>query len=149
MSSQFRPLEIPPGVVATATKKMRSTAWSEVNLVRWSEGQLSPVGGQAQYAYSFASRCRAIHGWYGLDGIHYIAYLCETNIYVDTGGVLTDITPVDGMEAPVPAGIGGYSDGLYGDGVRLHATAAFGTTSPNIPMTTNPGSIVPGCMFST
>ena len=31
MSSQFRPLEIPPGVVATATKKMRSTAWSEVN----------------------------------------------------------------------------------------------------------------------
>ena len=48
------------------------------------------------------------------------------------------------MEAPVPAGIGGYSDGLYGDGVRLHATAAFGTTSPNIPIPTDLGSIVPG-----
>ena len=67
--------------------------------------------------YNFASRCRAIHGWYGLDGIHYIAYLCETNIYVDTGGVLTDITPVDGMVAPVPPGIGGYSDGPYSDGL--------------------------------
>jgi hypothetical protein len=117
MSSQFRPIEIGPGVVATATRKMRSTAWSEVNLVRWSEGQLSPVGGQAQYAYEFASRCRAIHGWYGLDGIHYIAYLCETNIYVDTGGVLTEITPVDGMVAPIAPGIGGYSDGDYSDGL--------------------------------
>ena len=78
MSTPFRPLEIPPGVVATATKKMRSTAWSEVNLVRWVEGQLAPVGGQAQYAYPpFASRCRAIHGWFGLDGIHYIAYLAR------------------------------------------------------------------------
>ena len=118
MSTPFRPLEIPPGVVATATKKMRSTAWSEVNLVRWVEGQLAPIGGQAQYAYPpFASRCRAIHGWYGLDGIHYIAYLCETNIYVDTGGVLTDITPVDGMIAPVLPGVGGYSDGLYSEGL--------------------------------
>ena len=89
--------------------------------MRWVEGQLAPVGGQAQYAYPpFASRCRAIHGWYGLDGIHYIAYLCETNIYVDTGGVLSEITPVDGMIAPLVPGEGGYSDGLYADG--LYAT---------------------------
>ena len=117
MSTPFRPIEIPPGVVATATKKMRSSNWAEVNLCRWVEGQLAPVGGQAQYAYSFASRCRAVHGWYGLDGIHYIAYLCEQNVYVDTGGVLSDITPVDGMVAPVGPGIGGYSDGEYSEGL--------------------------------
>ena len=112
MSTPFRPIET-PGVVATATKKMRSSNWSEVNLCRWVEGQLAPVGGQAQYAYPpFASRCRKVHGWYGLDGIHYIAYLCEQNVYVDTGGVLADITPVGGMIAPVLPGIGGYSDGL-------------------------------------
>ena len=35
------------------------------------------------------------------------AYLCETNIYVDTGGVLTDITPVGCMIAPVLPGVGG------------------------------------------
>ena len=117
MSTPFRPIEIPPGVVATATKKMRSSNWAEVNLCRWVEGQLAPIGGQAQYAYSFASRCRAVHGWYGLDGIHYIAYLCEQNVYVDTGGVLSDITPVDGMVAPVGPGIGGYSDGEYSEGL--------------------------------
>ena len=117
MSTQFRPVEIPPGVVATATKKMRSSNWAEVNLCRWVEGQLSPVGGQAQYAYSFASRCRAIHSWYGLDGIHYIAYLCEQNVYVDIGGVLTEITPIGGLEPPLSPGIGGYSDGLYSEGL--------------------------------
>ena len=65
---------------------MRSTNWSEVNLVRWVEGQLAPIGGQAQYTYGFASRCRAVHHWYDLNSVHYIAYLCETNIYVDIGG---------------------------------------------------------------
>ena len=144
MSSQFRPLEIPPAWSPLRRKKMRSTAWSEVNLVRWSEGQLSPVGGQAQYAYSFASRCRAVHGFYALDGVHIVAYLCETNIYVDIGGELLDITPVDGMVAPVPPGIGGYSDGPYGTTSNLAATAAFDTTTSTIPMTTNPGWAVPG-----
>jgi hypothetical protein len=145
MSTQFRPLEIPPGVVATATKKMRSSNWAEVNLCRWVEGQLAPVGGQAQYAYpAFASRCRKVHGWYGLDGIHYIAYLCETNIYVDIGGVLTDITPVDGMIAPLPVGEGGYSDGVYSAGAIFAATAGFAAGSVDIPVTTDLGLIWPG-----
>ena len=89
MSTQFRPLEIPAGVVAKPTKQMRSTAWSEVNLMRWREGEMEPVGGQGAFNYQFASRCKRIHGWYGLDGIYRIAYLCEVHLYVDTEGVLT------------------------------------------------------------
>lgn len=120
MSTPFKPIEIPPGVVANATKKMRSSNWSEVNFMRWREGQLSPMGGQAQLTnqvggveqYVFASKCKAIHGWYGLDGAYYIAYLCETNLYVDTGGTLIDITPADGMAAPAGL-VGGFGDGLY------------------------------------
>jgi hypothetical protein len=98
-----------------ATKKMRSSNWSEVNLVRWVEGQMSPVGGQAQYTYSFASRCKMIHGWYDLGEVYHIAYLCEQNIYVDTGGALVDITPAGGMTPPQPLAEGGYGDGPYGD----------------------------------
>ena len=114
MSTPFKSIEIPPGVVARATKKMRSSNWSEVNFVRWREDQLTPMGGQAQiaYAFPFASRCKRIHGWFGLDGQYYIAYLCETNLYVDTGGTLTDITPADGMAAPAGL-VGGYGDDLY------------------------------------
>lgn len=120
MSTPFKPIQIPPGVAAMATKKMQSSNWSEVNMVRWREGQLTPMGGQAQFTnvvggveqYQFASRCKAIHGWYDLAGTYHIAYLCETNLYVDTGGTLVDITPAGGIT--VPAGlVGGYSDDVY------------------------------------
>jgi hypothetical protein len=153
LSTQFRPLEIPPGVVAKPTKQMNSSNWAEVNLCRWVEGQLAPVGGQARYTnvvggvekYVFASRCKRIHGWYGLDQIYRIAYLCEAHLYVDEGGVLTDISPgtaltdvnysdglySDGLYSgtetqpitPPLFGVGGYSDGLYSD-------ATYGTPRP-------------------
>ena len=113
MSTPFRPIEIPPGVVAMPTKQQRSSNWSEVNLMRWVEGQLTPIGGQAQYSYSFSSRVKAIHGWYDLNSVFYVAYLCEQNLYVDSGGTLTDITPTDGMAPPASPLVGGYGDGLY------------------------------------
>jgi hypothetical protein len=116
MSTAFRPLEIPPGVVAKPTKQMRSSNWAAVNMMRWVEGQMGPIGGQAQYTYSFASRCKAIHGWYDLHSVYHIAYLCETNLYVDTGGVLVDISPTPPLATPPPPGIGGYGDSNYADG---------------------------------
>ena len=192
MSTPFNPIEIPPGVVAKATKKMRSSNWAEVNMIRWREGQLQPVGGQAQFVnsafsirflstaswgvgdtvihmvanngtvrpsmsvsetftgtsvgtvasyigttltltspalisgvngedltfsggnYFFASRCKMVHSWHGLDGISYIAYLCEQNLYIDLGGTLYDVTPLDGIVPPTSL-VGGYGDGLYND----------------------------------
>jgi hypothetical protein len=113
MSTQFRPLSIPPGVWATPTKQVRSTQWAGVNLMRWVEGQLQPVGGQQQYNYGFASRCKAVHGWYALDGIYYTAYLCEQNLYVDAGGTLFDISPTPALTPPAFS-VGGYGSGAYG-----------------------------------
>jgi hypothetical protein len=111
----FVPLALPPGVVTTPTKNMNSSNWAEVNCMRWVEGQLQPVGGQQQYNYSFASRCKAIHGWYGLNDIFYIAYLCETNLYVDILGELLEISPTPPIVPPsVPTG--GYGSGYYGVG---------------------------------
>jgi hypothetical protein len=119
MSTQFKPIQIPPGVVANPTRQMSSSNWSAVNLMRWVEGQLSPVGGQAQFNYQFASRCRAIHGWYGLDGVYRVAYLCEENLYVDVGGLLSDtivdISPSDGIIPPGSPTEGGYGTGNYSD----------------------------------
>ena len=112
MSTQFRPLEIPPGVVAKATKQQRSSNWAEVHLMRWVEAQMQPVGGQSQYNFTFASRCKRVHGWFGLDQIYHIAFLCESHLYVDTGGTLTDITPTDGIVSPTPVGAGGYGDSV-------------------------------------
>lgn len=204
MSTGFKPIEIPPGVVSKATKKMRSSNWSEVNLVRWREGQLQPMGGQAKFTnvvggvekYVFASRCKLIHGWYALDGVYRIAYLCEQNLYVDVGGTLYDISPNPPL-APPSGLIGGFGDGFYndstygtqraipgsvaitkvpdaysldnfgsllyamtsGDGrllawdasqgaagnvANLAAASAILTTSPNITMPANPGTVATG-----
>jgi hypothetical protein len=113
--TQFTPIQIPPGVVTYPTKTVRSSNWAEVNLVRWVEGELAPIGGQTTLSYAaFASRCKAIHGWYDLAGTFHIAYVCEQNVYVDTGGTLTEITPTGGWPAePLPTS-GGYGDLLYG-----------------------------------
>ena len=151
MSTVFKPLEIPPGVMAMPTKKMRSSAWAEVNLVRWREGQLTPMGGQALLvqppgasgAYQFASRCKKIHGWFDLTSQYHIAYLCEQHLYVDTGGTLTDITPAGGLVAPAGL-VGGYGDDLYNQGTRLIVAASFTTASPNITMTTGSGGVPVG-----
>ena len=113
MSTKFLPIEIPPGVVAQPTKNMRSSNWAETNCMRWVEGEMQPVGGQSQYHYSFASRCKAIHGWYDLAGTYHIAYVCERNVYVDTGGALIEITPTGGWPAPPLPTQGGYGDLNY------------------------------------
>jgi hypothetical protein len=145
MSTPFQPIEIPSGVMTRPTKAMRSSNWAEVNLVRWTEGQLSPVGGQAQFPYSFASTCRKIHGWYDLAGTYHIAYLCEKNVYVDTGGTLTEITPSGGMQGPT-FGVGGYGDltynlSTYGT-ARAQSTIAPITQMPDAYSVDNFGAIL-------
>ena len=144
MSTQFRPLEIPPGVVAKATKQQRSSNWAEVNLMRWVEGQMAPVGGQSQYNFTFASRCKKVHGFFDLNQVYHIAYLCERHLYVDTGGTLVDISPVSPpLTSPTPVGTGGYGDGLYSVGMEL-ATTAFAAGVTNITMQQpNPGWVQP------
>ena len=151
MSSQFQPIQLPPGVVSQATKKMRSSNWSEVNFIRWRENQLIPMGGQVQITdpggvaanYKFASRCKLIHGWYDLNNVYHIAYLCEQHLYVDTGGTLVDITPSGGMAQPTGL-VGGYGDGFYNQGVQVTAAAPFTTSSTTITMSTGLAGARPG-----
>lgn len=146
MSTKFQPIEIPPGVVTKATKNMRSSNWAEVNLMRWIEGELQPIGGQSIYAYSFASRCKAIHGWYDLAGQYHIAYVCEQNVYVDTAGTLTEITPAGGWPAPPLPSQGGYSDLNYSDDnygtPRASGTILSIDKMPNVWSVDNFGAIL-------
>ena len=89
-------------MVATATKKMQSTNYSEVNMVRWVEGQLAPMGGQTNYNFIFASKCKRVHGWLPITTLH----ICARR-HVETGGQFIDITPTD-MHASTPPEQGGY-----------------------------------------
>lgn len=143
MSTAFKPLEITAGVVAKPTKNQRSSNWAEVHLMRWVEGQMSPVGGQSQYNFSFASRCKRIHGWFGLDQVYHIAFLCERHLYVLTGGALTDISPTLALTPPTLVGQGGYGDGSYNVGLQLATAGAWSAGATAITMVANPGWVQP------
>lgn len=111
-------IELPPGVVNTASRKAKTGSYRETHLVRWEGGTLLPFGGWEAIDYTaFDSRLRVIHKWVDNEGNLITAFLCEEHCYVDIGdGLLIDITPIDGLE-PVPGvGEGGYGDGLYGVG---------------------------------
>lgn len=116
-------IELPPGVVDRRSLRSNQANWSEVNLVRWSDGDMFPVGGWEAFAYpDTASPIRNIHKWTSNDGHQITAYLCESHCYIDMGdSVLVDITPVGGISPPPIAGAGGYGDSDYG-------TDEYGTT---------------------
>lgn len=110
------PIDLPPGVVNIAAKTKKTANWREVNLVRWDNATMRPVGGWEAVDYTpFASRHRASHKWIANDGRMYIAHLCEEHCYVDEGTSLIDITPVGGIEPPPTVGVGGYGDLKYSD----------------------------------
>lgn len=153
MSSQFKPLQIPPGVVAMPTKNMSSSNWAEVNLMRWVEGEMQPIGGQAQYLFygsggnsipGFASRCKAIHGWYDLNEKYRVAYVCEQNVYIYTpqtpnSGILVEITPSGGWPPTTPPGQGGYGDLTYGS--DTYGTPRASSSIPNVDQLPNVWSV--------
>lgn len=121
-------IDLPPGVVNTASRKRKSANWREVNLIRWERTTMKPVGGWSKYTFGpFASRPRAIHKWIDNGGTTHIAYLCEQHCYVYTDGVFTDISPTPAITPPVTGdyAIGGYGDGDYSDGTYGTARAAY------------------------
>ena len=105
---------------------------------------MAPVGGQSQYNFTFASRCKRVHGWFDANQVYRIAYLCERHLYVDTGGTLVDISPVSPpLTSPTPVGTGGYGDGSYSVGMELATTAfAAGVTAITMQQP-NPGWVQP------
>jgi hypothetical protein len=111
------PIQFPPGVTNLASKNAKTVNWRESNLIRWDNGvTLRPVRGWEKFNYPpFTDRVRKMHRWSDNANNIYTAYLCESHCYVDIDGVLTDITPTDGMATP--SGVqGGYGDDLYSKG---------------------------------
>jgi len=113
------PVEFPPGVTTLLSRAAKISNWRDANLVRWDDGTtLKPIGGWELVTFdggaTFASRVREMHRWVALNGIVWTAYLCEQHCYVESGGTLTDITPVGGVPVPT-GGNAGYGELDYGE----------------------------------
>ena len=117
VSTAFKPIEIPPGVVSTATKKMRSS--------NWRRGQCRPLASKRSNSRrSWASRpipMRSLHAAAAsiprsTSTASRTSPICASGtLHVDTGGVLTGHHP-DGRHHDAANLCGkGYSDGNYSD----------------------------------
>ena len=58
------PLSIPPGVYRNGTELDSSGRWYDVNLVRWVEGMMRPVGGwQERTTTALTGKARGMLSW--------------------------------------------------------------------------------------
>tara|TARA_R110001606_G_scaffold278352_1_gene426623 strand:+ start:364 stop:1785 length:1422 start_codon:yes stop_codon:yes gene_type:complete len=96
---------------------MSQGRWRDINLVRWHEDALRPVGGWRQRsAVDLNGVVRSIIAWEENDGTRQMAAGTYNNLYViDSGGTSTEITPAGLTAGRIDANINtGYGGGLYG-----------------------------------
>ena len=131
------PLKLPPGVVKNGTDYEAQNRWRDVNLIRWKEGSLRPIGGwETRKSSAFAAAPRGMIAWTDNGGDAHIAAGTYNKLYnLSPTGVVTDITPAGltagDEDATENVGYGGstYGTGLYGINRPATGVLNFGATS--------------------
>jgi hypothetical protein len=97
---QFR-----PGVTVELTPTANEGGWSASNLIRFFAGQVQKMGGWVAVptVAKLIGICRGLFGWADLVGTAHVALGTEQRLYVLTGGVLSDITPLIATTNTAPA----------------------------------------------
>lgn len=116
------PLTIPPGVYRSGTELQSAGRWYDVNLVRWTEGAMEPVGGWEARAISpLTGKARSLLTWKTNGNVRLMAIGTSSKLYAVTqSNTLVDITPTgftagsDDASTGAGYGIGAYSGGYYG-----------------------------------
>lgn len=89
------PLNFAPGVTKDRTRISNQFGYWDADLVRWVEGFPQTIGGwQKALTLQAIGAPRALFGWHDLDGIQCMGVGTYIKYYVETGGTLTDITPL-------------------------------------------------------
>jgi len=120
-------IKIPAGVRSHGTEFESANRWLDVNLVRWRDGSLRPIGGWTLKAGSaIDSAGRGAVSWVDNSEESRIAVGTYNKLFhINSGGTATDITPVGltagNIDAQINLGYGGY---YYGSGT-------YGTARPS------------------
>jgi hypothetical protein len=116
------PISIPPGVYRSGTELQSAGRWYDVNLVRWTEGAMEPVGGwEVRPISALTGKARSLITWKTNGNVRLMAAGTSSKLYAVTqSNVLVDITPTgftagsDDASTGAGYGIGTYSGGFYG-----------------------------------
>ena len=116
------PISIPPGVYRSGTELQSTGRWYDVNLVRWTEGAMEPIGGWEVRPISvLTGKARSLLTWKTNGNVRLMATGTSSKLYAVTqSNVLVDITPVgftagsDDASTGAGYGISTYGGGYYG-----------------------------------
>ena len=112
------PLKLPAGQYRNGTDLMSQGRWRDINLVRWHEDALRPVGGWRQRAsVDLNGVVRSMLAWEENDGTRQTAAGTYNNLYViNANGTTTEITPAGLTAGRIDANINtAYGGGFYGN----------------------------------
>ena len=109
------PLDIPKGVYRNGTDLMSQGRWRDVNLVRWHEDVLRPIGGWRQRGtVDFNGVSRKMIAWNDNNDDGWLAVSTSDKLYTMTiGNLQYNITPSDLAEGRVDASLNTGYGGLY------------------------------------
>jgi len=109
------PINIPPGVLKTATPLQVKGRYWDANLIRWRSGKLLPIGGWQRITQTpLASTVRTIFSWSSTIGTSLTVFGCDNKLYALEGATYDDITP-DGFVGAESTSVGGYGAYDYGE----------------------------------
>jgi hypothetical protein len=132
------PISIPPGVYRSGTELQSTGRWYDVNLVRWTEGAMEPVGGwEVRPISALTGKARSLITWKTNGNVRLMAAGTSSKLYAVTqSNVLVDITPTGFTAGSDNASTGaGYGISTYGRGF-------YGTPRPDS------GSVTPATTWS-
>lgn len=132
------PLNIPAGVYRNGTELQSAGRWYDVNLVRWTQGIMQPVGGwQRRGSFTLTGKCRGVITWKSNANQRYGAFGTSSKLYAMTPSTaLVDITPTGFTAGSDDATTGG------GYGIQNYGAGYYGTPRPDS------GTITPATTWS-
>lgn len=120
-------IRIPAGVKAHGTELESMNRWLDVNLVRWRDGSLRPIGGWTlRKEDAIDAPARGAVSWIDNSDNSRLAVGTYNKLFaISAGSVVSDITPVGLTAGNIDAQLNiGYGGGFYG-------ASTYGTARPN------------------
>jgi hypothetical protein len=88
-------LDFQPGINKENTPYSTEGGWEDSDKIRFRSGRPQKIGGWDKYSSDLvAGLPRAQHTWRSLNGTTYLMIATHSKVYVDSGGILTDVTPI-------------------------------------------------------
>lgn len=131
----YLPLKLQPGAWRNGTRYEANGRWYDVNMVRWTNGRLRPVGGWQRFSQTaLTAPARCMHAWRANNFSRWLGLGTAAGLFVHDNTVLRDITP-GGFVA-------GRSNTVYGQGwgTGQYGKDAYGTARPLPPIQQNPNA---------